>query len=251
MEDGIRQIWALCSHAAAPGGLLLGLFLAGATGSVMHCVPMCGGFVLGQAARNLQRVPMARLCEWQRLRTGLLMPYHLGRLTTYAALGALAATGTTILMQIPALSALPPLLLIAAAGLFLTQAGGRLASPHRPSNPGRLSAVIAALTRHLDRTRPADGFVLGLALGLLPCGFLYGALAAAAASATPAAGAACMLAFGLGTAPALMILGVAGHSAADRWRAVAARVATPILAVNAALLLLIAARQSYALIAAF
>ena len=35
------------------GGLLLGLFLAGAAGSTMHCVPMCGGFVLGQVADGM------------------------------------------------------------------------------------------------------------------------------------------------------------------------------------------------------
>jgi hypothetical protein len=59
---------ALCGNAPWAGGLLLGLFVAGAAGSTMHCVPMCGGFVLGQAADGMARLPAVRLCEWQRIR---------------------------------------------------------------------------------------------------------------------------------------------------------------------------------------
>src|SRR3990172_8189392 len=44
----------------------------------------------------------------------------------------------------------------------------------------------------------------GLAWGALPCGLLYGALAASAFAGTPWGGAAAMLAFGAGTAPWLL-----------------------------------------------
>ena len=43
---------------------------------------------------------------------------------------------------------------------------------------------------------------------LPPCGFLYAALAAAAAAGNPALGALRMLAFGLGTTPALVAVGI-------------------------------------------
>ena len=65
---------ALCGSAgvAIPqGGLLVGLLLAGAAGSPMHCVPMCGGFVLGQVADRMALLPTAQLCEWRRLRAGV------------------------------------------------------------------------------------------------------------------------------------------------------------------------------------
>ena len=61
---------ALCAPGALRplGGVpLLGLFLAGLSGSVLHCAPMCGPFVLGQAATQMARTPVARLCELRRL----------------------------------------------------------------------------------------------------------------------------------------------------------------------------------------
>ena len=63
-----------------------------------------------------------------------------------------------------------------------------------------------------------NGYLLGLALGFLPCGFLYAALATSAASGSPLWGALAMLAFGAGTAPALVALGVVGQVAGRRWQ---------------------------------
>ncbi len=247
MNEAFVNLWALCTPAAVQGSLLVGLFVAGAAGSAMHCVPMCGGFVLGQVSQRLQRVPMAHLCEWRRLQSGLLLPYHLGRLTTYAMLGALAATSATIAARAPWLAGLSSVLLMFAAALFLAHAAYRLlpaAAGLGPTKaPAFLARLIGRLTRRLDRNRPASGYLLGLALGLLPCGFLYGALIAAAASAGPARGATAMLAFGCGTLPALMIVGIAGHAAGARWQHLAAWVAPPVLVINALLLLGLAVRS--------
>src|ERR1700761_1222625 len=92
MMESLGWVAALCtSDSALRGGLLVGLFTAGAAGSVIHCGPMCGVFVLGQVSERVAQLPAGGLCEWQRVRSGLLLPYHLGRLTTYAGLGALAA----------------------------------------------------------------------------------------------------------------------------------------------------------------
>ena len=247
MNDGIASLWALCTPAAAQGGLLVGLFVAGAAGSAMHCVPMCGGFVLGQVSQRLQHVPTAQLCEWRRLQNGLLLPYHLGRLTTYALLGALAAASATIAARASWLSGLSSVLLMLAAGLFLAHAASRLLPAGVGIGPATAPAFLARgigrLTQGLDRARPSSGYLLGLALGLLPCGFLYGALIAAAASTGPARGAVAMVAFGLGTMPALMIVGIAGHAAGVRCRRLAAWVATPVLVINALLLLGLAVRS--------
>ncbi len=66
------------------------------------------------------------------------------------------------------------------------------------------------------------GYALGLMLGFLPCGLLYGALAAAAASGDPLTGAFAMIAFALGTVPALLAVGLAGHVAGQRWQGLVA-----------------------------
>jgi sulfite exporter TauE/SafE len=95
----------------------------------------------------------------------------------------------------------------------------------------------------LDTKRACDGYLLGVALGFLPCGFLYAALAAAAASADPLHGAVAMLAFGLGTVPALIAVGVAGQAAAHRWQRGVSLASPAVMLVNAALLLLLAFRN--------
>jgi uncharacterized protein len=251
VASSLDMLTALCSTVGVlplTGGVALGLLLAGATGSAAHCVPMCGGFVLGQVADRMARLPAARMCEWRRLSTGALLPYHLGRLTTYAGLGALAGSFGAAFRLVPWLGWASSLLLLVAALLFITHALRRLAPrlvknlPALDHAPARWNRLLALATDRLDRTNVRGGFLLGMALGFLPCGFLYAALMAAAATADPAGGAVAMAAFGLGTVPALMAVGVAGHAVAHRWRHGMAVMAPAVMLLNAALLILLALR---------
>ncbi|MBS0644344.1 MAG: sulfite exporter TauE/SafE family protein [Acetobacteraceae bacterium] len=240
--EHVQHLIALCSSdAAIGGGLLLGLFLAGAAGSVLHCAPMCGVFVLGQVADRMARVPHRMLCESMRIRSGLLVPYHLGRLTTYAGLGAVAGGSAAVFAGSFWTRPVSAVLLAVAAGLFISHAAGRLAglrwADRAPAWWGRFLGRISA---RIPRGSAAGEFLLGLALGFLPCGFLYGALAAAAASGAPLLGAAAMLAFGLGTVPSLMVVGVAGQAAGRRWNRGVTAAAPVVMGLNAVLLLILA-----------
>jgi uncharacterized protein len=247
MIGGVSWLGALCSsEVGLRGGLLLGLFAAGASGSVMHCAPMCGGFVLGQVSERLIRLPAARLCEARRVGSGLLLPYHLGRLTTYAALGAGTAGSAAMLGGLPWFSPLSAGLLVLAATLFLIHAlrrilpSGARFMTRLDRAPWLWGQALANITRRIPRGSRLGEFLLGVTLGFLPCGFLYAALAAASATARPAVGAAAMVAFGLGTAPALMVVGVAGHVAGRRWNRGVTAVAPVLMTLNAVLLLALA-----------
>jgi hypothetical protein len=252
MGSGFDILTALCGSAAAlplGGGVAFGLLLAGATGSVMHCVPMCGPFVLGQVADRMTRLPAARLCEMQRIRGALLLPYHLGRLTTYAALGAMAATAGAGIARLPWLGWLSGALLLIAALLFLGHAVQRSMPALHAMLPGTTMApaswvrLAARLTARMDRTTFGGGLLLGVVLGFLPCGLLYAALTAASVSGGPVTGAIAMLAFGVGTVPALVAVGMAGHTAGRRWQRSVSLLSPAVMVLNATLLTVLAARS--------
>jgi sulfite exporter TauE/SafE len=204
--------------------------LLGVAGSVVHCGPMCGPLVLGQVASRLSCLPCAKMTEAARLRSGLLPRYHAGRVLTYAILGA--AAGTAGLGVSAALRPLRSIVLLLAAAALLLAAWRRLTADQTAANA---NATLFRAQRHiLKRVRPG-GLIYGLALGLLPCGLLYTALLAAAATASPIWGAAAMTAFGAGTIPMLATIGIAGNSLVLRpWLV---RAAPAMFALNACVLL--------------
>lgn len=177
---------------------LLAMFAVGLLGSG-HCVGMCGGIAtgLGFAA--------------QGQRTGaLVVAYNLGRIASYAIAGALAATlggwGQEYL-------ALGPVLRL-AAGVILVLMGLYLADWWRALV--QLEKLGAHLWRRIQplskRLLPVQtlphAIALGMLWGWLPCGLVYTALAFAIAAPSPLQGAATMVAFGVGTMPAMVAGGL-------------------------------------------
>jgi sulfite exporter TauE/SafE len=231
----IDQLVDLCLSPTSPWSGATAptlLFLAGLAGGVAHCAPMCGAFVLGQVGDRLARIPAPKLCELRRMGAAALPGYHLGRITTYALLGALAAAVGGWLGQFPWLGQLRAALLLAGALAFLAAAIGALGFAKAPA--ARLPAPInRALLRLAGAASAWGGYPLGLALGLIPCGMIYAALAVAAAARDPLAGALGMAAFGLGTTPSLIAVGLAGHALGARLNH-ASRLATPYLLIVAA-----------------
>lgn len=220
------------------GGLLTTLFVTGLIGSASHCSGMCGPFVLSQVAARMESVPLSRMSEWRRLTGAALLPYHLGRATTYAALGAVAAGAAGLLSGGGAFRLVAGLLLGVAALFLLGMAVPRLkAMMAGASGESWWSRSVGRWARPLFAAPTGlRGWGLGVALGFIPCGLLYAALAAAAASGDPLAGAFAMLAFAAGTIPALFGVGVIGHFAVGRWRGSVLRWAPLLLVMNAGML---------------
>ncbi len=232
----------LCGHGlvflrgTVSGGasLSLALFVAGVTGSAGHCALMCGPFVVAQTGERLARIPASHLCEHSRLRIGLMLPYHFGRLTTYSALGGLAARAGHPLGRFPWFHTAAALLLLAAAALFLIEALARTGSLLPVRTPW--SGWIARGARRIDRSTVRGSYAFGLLLGFLPCAFLYSALVVAASTAQPLLGALLLASFGLGTVPALALVGTVGQAASLRWRRQAGRLIPILLGFNALVL---------------
>lgn len=182
------------------------MFMLGLLGSG-HCLGMCGPLIIALPGR---------FGRWSA--HGV---YHLGRLLTYTAVGAVmgginqgmmhlaggsseAALAWTTRMQI-VLSLFAALFLLimglARLGLLKEPAWMAVAAPQKI--PG-----YNTLLRHsLDRRNLIWLFGMGLMLGLLPCGLSYGAFSRSLAAGDLITGAALTASFGLGTLPALLLLG--------------------------------------------
>jgi len=248
MTDGISALAAFATHcqdvAVVNGPIFLGLFVAGLVGSASHCVGMCGPFVLAQTGERMAAVPVDG-APWQleirRLKAALALPYQAGRATTYVLMGAALAAPFRVLGTVADWPLLVPSLLAFAAVIFAGQAWRGFGLPAPQLWSGGLSRFAAPLLRTPFGWR---GFVLGILLGFLPCGLLYGALAAAAATADPLAAAIGMLGFVMGTLPALGAVGYLGGRAGLRWRFLAQRALPFVAGMNACILLAMAVRSA-------
>ncbi|RJG14954.1 sulfite exporter TauE/SafE family protein [Massilia cavernae] len=189
---------------------LFPVFLVGLFGSV-HCAGMCGGIVSAFSI-TARPFPVAVVTQGAGTRVA---SYNAGRIASYMLAGALAgglAGGARVLGGVQQLQAggyLLANLMLVALGLYLMDAWRGLA--HVEALGNGLWNRIRPLAQRLQ---PLDGagkmLGLGALWGWLPCGMVYSALVTAMFSGSALSGAAVMLAFGLGTLPMLMAIGLAG-----------------------------------------
>lgn len=168
-------------------------FLAGLLGSG-HCFGMCGGIAASLGAMSRGRVIAPAL------------QFNLARIASYALLGLLAATvlgGVSGLVPIGRwlrmLTALMILLiglkfLFNFRGIDLIERGGA----------GLWKQVMPLAIKAGNRKDLSGRLILGACWGLIPCGLVYSVLMTAASTANALGGSLTMLAFGVGTLPAMM-----------------------------------------------
>jgi len=132
--------------------------------------------------------------------------YHLGRLLSYSAMGALCgALGAHALCILP-LATLQTIALVLVS-LLAAVKGIRALWPRREAGLLRIGVVRPARRNPglLARLLPRRGGALGLATGLLPCGMLVPAWMLAASSGGSLPGALAMAAFCAASMPSLLV----------------------------------------------
>lgn len=221
---------------------LFPMFAVGLLGSV-HCAGMCGGIVgaLSVAPAIGRPVPIAVRAAAPPAPLVNALAYNTGRIGSYMLAGALAgglAQGAHALAKLPALQAGAywlANLMLAALGLYLMDAWRGLA---RLEQGGQF--VWRAVKPLLRRIGPLDGpgrmLVAGGVWGWLPCGMVYSVLVTAMLSGSAADGALVMLAFGLGTLPMLLSLGMLGARLRGWLRSPRMRLACGVLVLGFGLL---------------
>ena len=172
-------------------------FIMGLLGSA-HCMGMCGGLT----------VALSSGCEPSRQAT-LSLVYQLFRVCSYAILGGIAGALGDVMSRwtdFPVLMIAASVLLI-MMGLYLMGRWSLLTVLEKQG--GKLwKYVVPVQKKFLPIRNFSQAASIGLLWGLLPCGLVYSALAVSAASGSAINGVVTMLAFGLGTLPALYITGV-------------------------------------------
>ena len=206
---------------------LLTPFLIGLASS-LHCVGMCGG-IIGALSLSLPTTVRSR----RSLMFGYLLAYSTGRIFSYGLAGALMAGlsgglfsfispqfGHTLLRALAAI-------LLVGIGLYLAGWFPKFAQMEKLGQP--LWRRLEPLGQRLLPVRSslhALGF--GFIWGWLPCGLVYSTLLWSAASGNSTTGAIYMLAFGLGTLPAVLATGAVAGWVARLPRLPAARAAIGI-----------------------
>ncbi|WP_374074129.1 sulfite exporter TauE/SafE family protein [Bdellovibrio bacteriovorus] len=164
--------------------LVLGILSSSFFGS-WHCAGMCG--------------PIASLMSTKKS----LLPYHLGRLISYTALGlASGALGQFflnndfVILRWVSGGLLAMLLLVSGFTLIFPSSSVKKSNSLRQLLWDSIKKVQAF---HIGRS----GFVVGLLTVFLPCGWLYTYAMAAIATRSPWAGALTLFLFWLGGLPTL------------------------------------------------
>ena len=172
------------------------LFLAGLLTS-FHCVGMCGGFIIGYAARDTLS---------GRHSPGLAhFAYGLGKTLSYTLLGAAFGWAGSLVSITPPMKGAAAI----AAGVFLLGFGLNVTHllAHlrlfRLPMPRGLSRFV-----HAEFRKHHSPFTVGLLNGLMiACGPLQAMYVMAAGTGSPWEGAKILLAFGAGTLPLLLGFG--------------------------------------------
>lgn len=197
--------------------------ILGLVGS-LHCAGMCGPLALALpgAGDGATRFVLGRVA------------YNFGRITTYGLLGVIFGLfGKTLVLagiQRWASIGLGVALLV---GLFAS----RKLALWRP-----VTALVSLLKSNLSALLRLRSFsasaALGLLNGLLPCGLVYVACAGATASGGILKGVAFMVAFGAGTVPMMLAIGLSGKLVPPRLRLKMTRLIPVSVFLLAALLIL-------------
>lgn len=205
---------------------LISAFLVGFLGS-FHCAGMCGPIALA--------LPLDKSSNWSFFSGRLL--YNGGRVLTYTLLGSLVGLiGHTLAMagfqKILSITTGVLILLIALVPLFIRKMNSmNIFLVH-------YTAKIKSLFKRLFGLKSKKTlFLIGAVNGLLPCGFVYLALAGAATTGTLEGGMGYMMLFGLGTVPMMLTLTMAGNIFSVKTRTFIQKV-SPLIAVSLAILLI-------------
>jgi len=174
--------------------LLISALALGAISS-FHCVGMCGAIAFSLPTQHLSSA---------RKVIGILL-YNFGRITTYTLIGILFGL---VGRQISLAGFQQWFSIIAGVIILMTVIQSFLKKPvfHLPGYRKISALLTRIISKFLGKPSLTSIYLLGVANGLLPCGLVYIAATGSLAAGTITGAAGFMVAYGLGTSPAMFLL---------------------------------------------
>lgn len=202
---------------------LLLIFSLGFLGSFGHCVGMCGPLTV---AFSLSQKDKANNNWFSSFSFHFLL--NLGRILSYALVGGLLGSLSSLLIvsgQLAGIGSQLRQFMVIFTGLLLIWLGLTQINPNflpkipilHPLQGNLHNSLNSLMTKLSFQTRWWMALVLGIFWGLIPCGFLYTAQIKAIETGNLWLGMISMLAFGLGTMPMMLGVGIsASRLSSDR-----------------------------------
>jgi uncharacterized protein len=198
-------------------------FNLGFFGGFLHCSTMCSPFVIHQISNNLKNQDVEKFSGVSKFINLALLPYHLGRITTYSIIGFLCSLLSTEIFDDDSFFIFSGCILICASVLMLVAVLPKTFFLNKRINNSSL--LLIKLINNLpfiyifkrlfsdlfNNPTSFRGYLIGIILGFLPCGLLYSAFALSFSISTPSLAFLGMLVFGMATFPALFLVGVTGY----------------------------------------
>jgi sulfite exporter TauE/SafE len=185
-------------NASYLAAFVIGLF------SSLHCIGMCGS-IIGTLTYSLSQ----ELRNNKRILFSIILSYNLGRVASYAIAGAVVGLLSLPFSQGMAYRFLQLVsaAIMTGAGLYIGGWFPRFAYIEKMGS--RFWKLIEPFGRKMIpvKTR-SQAMLFGMVWGWLPCGLIYTALALSATTGNVMHSSMTMLAFGLGTLPAVVGVGI-------------------------------------------
>ena len=200
-----RKLWHQFSLPEIDSQLSEGMIFIVGLITGLHCIGMCGGFVINYTAKDTEQGQSSYLSHFL---------YGIGKTLSYAMFGAFFGFVGSIVSITPFIKGVSAI----CAGLFLIVFGLNMLNIFAPLKRFRFKQPESMARFAIEKRRQSKSpFFIGFFSGfLLGCGPLQAMYVLAAGNSDPLEGAKILALFGLGTLPALLSFGLLARVLSDK-----------------------------------
>ncbi|MDA0938980.1 MAG: sulfite exporter TauE/SafE family protein [Proteobacteria bacterium] len=209
--------------------VIISLFLFGLSGSFTHCIGMCGPIAINQMNMRVAMLNQISqdLSEFKRFQCAIAVKYYLGKSFAYAIMAFIGAILSGLMSSFPPFQYIGGMISIFIGFMFCLAAAVIAAKSNINVHNDLMQRIFTHLNNIFEsivrkcnlKISGMDGLLLGMLLGMIPCGFSYAAIASSISTTTDAFTAAfTAFCFGIGTIPGLFLVAYFGAQILTRFK---------------------------------